>query len=687
MHKQMRPMNGIKTLIITLLLVVSGLSARLQAQDIYMNKGICNLTLNEDLRTSIITIEGEAEFYWDQLLTPAYFDTAKHLNPTYVAVPKSWNKCLDSKGEPFPTFGYGTYRLGLVVPRGLEPATYMIKVNTVFSAYRLWLGRLLMAEVGELGTAQELTRPDYRNVEIPFTIGAAQKPTVDTIYMVIQVANFHHVRSGLHEPIKIATQRNMLHADKQSQFYIVLVVGMCLLMVIVYFVQSMLYRTDISMFWLGILAVAMALRLVVTGDRVLTDLIPNMPWELLFKLDNISGFCTVALFALYFHTMYSRELPRSVYRVIVALGLIIVLAVALLPNRIYGQFKTFYEVYVGVSGLYLTLGVMLLAVIRKRPFAFPTFVAMFLLFGTAFYDVAASMDLVLVRNLASWGVLCFMAIQATVTTVRNVRVQKMVDGMSAKLQQQASELEMKVEQRVAELRKQQQELLAHQEREQVENWRNVGVARVNEVIVQYKDNYRNLCQHTLSSIVNYIDAKLGDIYLLRDNADGTQELEMVASYGVSKEQQEACRFIPTDHGLVGASFTRNRVQVVNDLPKGYAEIGSGLGNAQPDTLLLQPMEFDGRVLGVIELGVFGELPEKAKQMVEMAAGVIAANLNSAIMGERNVRLIQQFEAKTQEMRENEARMRSTIEDLEAIREQYERLKAHMESDSSSAYGD
>lgn len=680
-------MNGIKTLIITLLLLASGLSARLQAQDIYMSKGICNLALTDDLRNSIITIEGEAEFYWNQLLTPAHFDTAKHLKPTYVTVPKSWNKCLDSNGEPFPTFGYGTYRMGLVVPRGLEPATYMIKVNTVFSAYRLWLGRLLMAEVGELGTAQETTRPAYRNVEIPFTMGAAQKPSVDTIYMVIQVANFHHVRSGLHEPMKIATQRNMLHADKQNLFYIVLVVGMCLLMVIVYFVQSMLYRTDISMIWLGILAVTMAMRLVVTGDRILTELIPSLPWEVLFKLDNISGFCTVALFAMYFHTMYSRELPKIVFRVIVALGLVIVLAIVFLPNRIYGQIKTLYELYVGIGGIYLALGVMGLAVIRKRPYAVPTFIAMVLLFGTAFYDVAASMDLFVVRNLSSWGVLCFMAIQATVTTVRNVRVQKMADGMSARLQQQASELEMKVEQRVAELRQQQRELLAHQEREQIENWRNVGVARVNEVIVQYKDNYRNLCQHTLSAIVNYIDAKLGDIYLLHENAEGHQELEMVASYGVSKEQQETNRFIPTDHGLVGASFTRNRVQVVNDLPTGYAEISSGLGNAQPDTLLLQPMEFDGRVLGVIELGVFGELTEKAQQMVEMSAGVIAANLNSAIMGEQNVKLIQQFEAKTQEMRENEARMRSTIEDLEAIREQYERLKAHMDSDETSAYGD
>lgn len=651
-----------------------------------MHRGISNLSLTDDLRTDVIMFEGEAEFYWHQLLTPNEIDSLKP-QPEYIPIPKSWHKCANNLGEPYPAEGYATYRMGIVVQRNLSPTTYMIKIPTVFSSYRLWVGHLLMAEVGTVGTSREDCQPGFRDVTVSFTLGGSPKPTSDTIYMVMQVANYHHIRAGLHEAITFAEQSNMLLKQTRLSHFTSLALGLALLTFIIFALQSSLYIQNRSMIWLAVVAMGMALRIFSTGDRLIASMIPGLPWEVLFKFDNISGFSTIPLFSLFFRARFTQEHGRRANQLLCGVGILIALLVAILPQRIYGQYKTIYEVYVGIGALYLLFWVVLRAIIRRRLYAIPTFLSLGVIVYTAFYDVLGSMGIVQVRNLTTWGIMAFIIIEVGVTTINNIRVQKKADSMSGKLQQQASELELKVEERVAELKQQQEVLLSHQEREAEVNWRNVGLAKVNEVIVKYKDNYRDLCQQTLSTLVGYVDAKIGDIYLVHENANGESELEMVASYGVSKEQQEENQFIPTNHGLVGASFTRNQTQVVTDLPKGYAAISSGLGVASPDALLLQPMEFDGRVLGVIELGMFGEVPEKTQLLLQASAGVIAANLNSTIMSEQNVRLIKQFEAKAQEMRENEARMRSTIEDLDVIREQYERLRAEMDGETMSAYGD
>lgn len=676
-----------KYLIITLLLVsFLGIERRGLAQELYMRQGLIDLSLTDDLRNDVLMLAGEAEFYWNQLLEPADFDTAQHLQPAYVPIPKSWHKCSLGDGtENLPSSGYATYRFALVVQRGLRPMNYTIKLGTIFSSYRLWLGHLLMAEVGTVGTSRESSSPEYRAREVSFTLVAAPEPQPDTFHVVIQVANFYHVRAGLQEPIYIATQQNMLTSQQRSLHFVSLTLGFCLLCFIIYVIQASLYINNRSIIWLALVATGMAVRIFSTGDRLIASVIPGLSWELLFKLDNISGFCTVPLFSLYFRANYAQEHGHRTNQIICTMGLLISVLVVLLPQRIYGQYKLVYELYLMIGALYLLFWVMLRASFRRRPYALATFVSLGIMVASAVYDALASMGLVEVRNAAVWGIFFFIGIQTVVTTVRHIRVQKLSDSMSGKLQQQASELEVKVEQRVAELRQQQEVLMQHQAREQEENWRNLGVARINDVMVQHKDNFRDLCYHTLTAIIGYVNAKLGCIYLVQPSPEGEPQLEMVACYGLSKEQQERNQRMGINDGLVGVSFSKKQLQHVKDLPQGYIEIASGMGAASPTELLLLPLEFDERVVGVIELASFEPFSDNAVLFVQSVSSVIAANLNNTIMNEQNVRLVKQFEAKEAEMRDTEAQLRSQIEELEAVREEYERMKAHL--DDTSAYGD
>lgn len=63
----------------------------------------------------IIKLDGEWEFYWNQLLMPEHFiesSTVKPAPTAWMEVPSRWNgKVID--GQPLPAFGSATYRMVL----------------------------------------------------------------------------------------------------------------------------------------------------------------------------------------------------------------------------------------------------------------------------------------------------------------------------------------------------------------------------------------------------------------------------------------------------------------------------------------------------------------------------------------------------------------------------------------------
>jgi len=80
-----------------------------------------------------VKLQGEWEFYWNQLLEPQDFrDSEGKLNPEFVKIPKSWtNYKFDN--VKLPNEGFATYRLVINKKPDLSKTIYGLKISSVFS--------------------------------------------------------------------------------------------------------------------------------------------------------------------------------------------------------------------------------------------------------------------------------------------------------------------------------------------------------------------------------------------------------------------------------------------------------------------------------------------------------------------------------------------------------------------------
>lgn len=87
-----------------------------QSAALHARQGVMDLSDWNPEQEERIKLDGEWEFYWNQLL-PVESATPNQVGPTkahdiYAKVPGSWNR-LKIDGERLPTHGFATYRLVL----------------------------------------------------------------------------------------------------------------------------------------------------------------------------------------------------------------------------------------------------------------------------------------------------------------------------------------------------------------------------------------------------------------------------------------------------------------------------------------------------------------------------------------------------------------------------------------------
>ena len=112
-----------------------------------------------------------------------------------------------------------------------------------------------------------------------------------------------------------------------------------------------------------------ALRLLATGERYFIHLFPGIDWELMVKIEYLSFYLAVPLFAMFIDPLFHRELSRRVLRIIQFLGIIFSCVVLLTPAKIYSHTVQPYQIITVLSSIY-GIYVLILSLIRKREGAF-----------------------------------------------------------------------------------------------------------------------------------------------------------------------------------------------------------------------------------------------------------------------------------------------------------------------------
>jgi ligand-binding sensor domain-containing protein len=235
-----------------------------------------------------------------------------------------------------------------------------------------------------------------------------------------------------------------------------------------------------------------------------------------------------------------------------------------------------------------------------------------------------------------------------------------------------AELKAIIEEQTGEVKKQNEEIIRKSEAERVQNWITQGLATISDVISKQKGNLSEFSDEVLKHLVKYVQAQQGVMAVAIKDDPSDEHLKILATYGLNKEHRKGDRIEPGS-GLIGATYGDKEKKTLENLPKDYLKVQSGLGEARPAKLILLPLKTDdGDILGVVELAFLTRIPDTVQEFLDRVSPIIALNIHAVNLNYKTTILLQQSKEQTEELRAQEEEMRQNMEEMEATQEEFRR---------------
>jgi len=385
-------------------LLLLGLLVEVKAspEQVVAKQGVLDLR-NSDL-TKGVTLDGEWEFYWQELLP-----TVDNEQGQYVKFPSLWNG-LEVDGERLGGLGYATYRLQILLPPLDEPLR--IDMPEVYTAYELYLNGSLILSNGKVADNAEDFEPQWLNKAYVIT----QK--LDTAELTLLIANFVHSKGGINEPIKLGGLKQ-LNLDRRIVEAVDMFLTGCLFMGGLFFLGLyLLGNRDKAILLFSLYSIVYSYRIMGIENYTLNNLIPDVSWFTLVYFEYLSLFISVGIFALYTKFLYPEDVNIWIIRIIYGICFLFGLITILFPPYYFTQLINPFLAVTIICILY-ALYVYMLAYKSRRlgsKYALVSTIALMLLLFLSILDYWAIWATPV--PLTFWGYISFFFLQSLILSQR-----------------------------------------------------------------------------------------------------------------------------------------------------------------------------------------------------------------------------------------------------------------------------
>ncbi|WP_078882278.1 HAMP domain-containing protein [Streptomyces rimosus] len=220
-----------------------------------------------------------------------------------------------------------------------------------------------------------------------------------------------------------------------------------------------------------------------------------------------------------------------------------------------------------------------------------------------------------------------------------------------------------------------------------QDWLKGNLARISG-LMQGRRDLKDVATLIMSELSPAVSAQHGAFFLAAQPGDsneigadggepGAYELRLMGSYGYSMGTMPTT-FRPGET-LIGTAAAEKRTILVENVPSGYLKIASGLGEAPPANVIVLPVLFEDKVLGVIELASFQPFTQIQKDFLSQIAEMIATSVNTISVNTKTEMLLKQSQELTEQLKERSGELESRQKALELsnseLEEKAEQLRA------------
>lgn len=314
--------------------------------------------------------------YWkiagNQLLEPAQLtnqNTRDYLFPTL------WNdNRSDGRGS-----GVATYSLTILLPEKRDDWT--LQIPQVYSSFALWANGELISSAGTIGTSKETCTPQWivRSATVPMK--------TDSLKIVMQVANFHHYKGGIKEPIWLGTSDTIAHhnawafGSNQIESAVLFLKGIIFL--IIYFIK----KKRVLLFF-ALLCLSWTVRSFFSNLYPITTIAPDFNWNWQVRIEYFTLFTTISFAGLFLHELFQSISKKSIVYSLVAVNALFFLFTLIVEPVIFTRLVSLFLFVAALMIVYAAV-LVIRAVLSEQTgawFLLASLVTGIIMFG---YDIIA----------------------------------------------------------------------------------------------------------------------------------------------------------------------------------------------------------------------------------------------------------------------------------------------------------
>lgn len=391
-----------------LLLPLISLAEDREQQVPRVQKGVIDLR-SVDFENQLIELTGEWALYPYELLTPgANFDTYYR---TWHHLPALWKGISSPKGI-LNAHGYATYRLKVLLPANVPYDKLAIDIPDAYTSLKVFVDDELIAEFGKPDTSAATTQPGYRTQARRLLL------TADTIWLTLQVANFHHRRGGPYKPLVIG-YNDVIKIKKEHKRALDLFLTGCLIMGGLFFLGLYFWsRKDKVILYFSMICIIYSYRIIGTVDYTILYIFPKLDWFIALHIEYLTLFLIVYFITLFSRALYPQEYSRKVAHFFMGFSLSCAIGTLLTPTTIFTHLVNPFLVAMLFNIVY-TIYIYYLGYRHKRPGALLSLIStgvlglIFLAIILAYFAIAH-----LSPFLLSIGYIIFFFMQSLVLSYR-----------------------------------------------------------------------------------------------------------------------------------------------------------------------------------------------------------------------------------------------------------------------------